>query len=398
MKKLLFITSALGYGVGGSEKALIEMLKRLDTTKYDITVLSLNERTEKPFESDVIRVEYGYPSYLYACTPMREIIRRPFHYPLAFALTKLKVALYTRVTKSQDYSGMLWDWYSRYVAPVDEEYDVVIGYGPGTATYFAVDKVKAKKTVLWVDTDLRGAHFDTDYMYRFYEKADCVVTVDQSGVGRFADIYPALADKAITIRNIIPVDEIRQKAAQDAGFDDDYAGIRLLSVGRLCEAKAFHLAVDAAAILRDQGYEFRWYIIGFGSLETPLREQITRLHLQDRVFLLGQKLNPYPYYARADIYVQTSVYEGSPLTIEEALTFEKPIVTTNIPASYEIIKDGKNGMITEMKSESIAAGISFLLCNEQARKNMSDYIRANPLDYTRPIHAFDAMIERLQLE
>lgn len=398
MKKLLFVTSALGYGVGGSEKALIEMLQRLDTTKYDITVLSLNEKTEKPFESENINVQYGYPSYLYACTPMREIIRKPFYYPPTFAALKLKVALFSRFSKTQDSSGVYWDWYNQYVAPVDEEYDVVIGYGPGTATYFAVDKVKAKRTVLWVDTDLRGAHFNTDYMRRFYEKADCVVTVDQSGVRRFADIYPTFAGKALTIRNIIPVEEIRHKATQDTGFDDDYSGIRLLSVGRLCEAKAFHLAVDAAAILRDQGYKFRWYIIGFGPLEAPLREQIMRLHLEDQFFLLGQKLNPYPYYAQTDLYVQTSVYEGSPLTIEEALALGKPIITTNIPAAYEIIKNGENGIITEMTPEAIAGGIAPMLRNEQMRKDMSDYIRSNPLDYMRPILAFDEMIEKLQLE
>lgn len=59
MKKLLFVTTAIGYGIGGSEKALIEMLKKLDLTKYSITVLSLKEKTEKKFERNGISVVYG---------------------------------------------------------------------------------------------------------------------------------------------------------------------------------------------------------------------------------------------------------------------------------------------------------------------------------------------------
>ncbi len=66
MKKLLFVTSAIGYGIGGSEKALIEMLKKLDLTKYSITVLSLKEKRRKN-SKEMELVSYMGNLHFYVC-------------------------------------------------------------------------------------------------------------------------------------------------------------------------------------------------------------------------------------------------------------------------------------------------------------------------------------------
>ena len=171
--------------------------------------------------------------------------------------------------------------------------------------------------------------------------------------------------------------------------------MRILSVGRLCEAKAFHLAVGAADILKKKGYSFRWYIVGWGALEDELRKQINDCGLNKDFILLGQQMNPYPFFAQTDIYVQTSIYEGSCITVEEAMILNIPTVSTNFPAIYNKIIDGKNGFIVEMSSEAIANCVERLIDNKKLRGQITNYLQQYPLSYDEIIDCFDKMVENL---
>lgn len=394
-KKLLFVTLTLGYGVGGSEKALIEMLKCLDLDKYDVSILCLTEKSGIPFERRGIRVMYGCNEYLHMAKPLRQVLKNPFRYSIRQLITKCRVVIQSRFQSAGVPYEIMWERFSPYIPMNDEEYDVVIGYGPGLATFYAIDKVHATKKVLWLDTDLSKAHYDVEFSERFYLSADQVVVVDYSGIERFCEIYPKLRQKVCTIRNIIPVDEIKNKASEGLGFTDGYEGVRILSVGRLCEAKAFHLAVGAADILKKKGYSFRWYIVGWGALEDELRKQINDCGLNKDFILLGQQMNPYPFFAQTDIYVQTSIYEGSCITVEEAMILNIPTVSTNFPAIYNKIIDGKNGFIVEMSSEAIANCVERLIDNKKLRGQITNYLQQYPLSYDEIIDCFDKMVENL---
>ena len=70
--------------------------------------------------------------------------------------------------------------------------------------------------------------------------------------------------------------------------------------------------------------------------------------------LWGMQPNPYPYMAAADIYVQTSRFEGFGLTIAEAKILGKPIVSTNFDVVHDQLKHEVNGLIAEMTPESLA--------------------------------------------
>ena len=394
-KKLLFVTLALGYGVGGSEKALIEMLKCLDLDKYEISVLSLMDAPELPFQWTGIKVIYGCDAFLHMSKPLRQVLANPLSYSLEQLVIKFRIGIESRIPSIGVSYEKTWEWFCPHIPMNDEHYDIVIGYGPGLASFYAIDKVNTTKKVLWVDTDLRKAHYDVVFSKKYYQTADQVVVVDNSGVESFCEIYPELHQKVCTIRNIIPVDEIRKKAKEGTGFTDGYEGVRILSVGRLCEAKAFHLAVGAANILKKKGYSFRWYIVGWGALESELRKQITDCGLDKDFILLGQQMNPYPFFEQTDIYVQTSIYEGSCITVEEAMAFNKPVVSTNFPAIYNKIQDGKNGFIVEMTSEAVANSVERLFGNQEVREQISNYLRQCPLSYKEVIDCFDKMVEDL---
>ena len=80
--------------------------------------------------------------------------------------------------------------------------------------------------------------------------------------------------------------------------------------------------------------------------------------------------NPYPYIKAADIYVQSSRFEGFGLTITEAKILGRAIVCTNFPTAFNQLEDGKNGIIVEMTAESIASGIEKLLKDESLRQQL----------------------------
>src|SRR5690606_11086950 len=120
----------------------------------------------------------------------------------------------------------------------------------------------------------------------------------------------------------------------------------------------------ALKILVDRGFDLYWHVLGEGEERGRLEAKIKELGLENRFILAGIKENPYPYVAKADIYVQPSRFEGKSIAIDEAKILAKPIVVTNFPSVVDQIVHGENGYIVEMDPASIANGIAELIQNE----------------------------------
>ena len=103
-------------------------------------------------------------------------------------------------------------------------------------------------------------------------------------------------------------------------------------------------------------------------MEQELREQIKRYGLEDCVHLKGFVKPPYPYIAKADIFLNTSESEGYPLTICEALCLGIPIVATSITGATEILSNSQYGVLTEEGAISIYNGVKLLIDNGNLRE------------------------------
>ena len=107
------------------------------------------------------------------------------------------------------------------------------------------------------------------------------------------------------IENLMPVNSIREQAeefsASEEMPDDDTK--KLLSIGRFCTAKNFDNVPDICRRILQSGINVRWYLIGFGSDETLIRQKIAEFGMEDHVIILGKKTNPYPYIKACDFYV-----------------------------------------------------------------------------------------------
>ena len=108
--------------------------------------------------------------------------------------------------------------------------------------------------------------------------------------------------------------------------------------------------------------------------------------LGQNVFLLGLKENPYPYMFNADIYVQTSTFEGFGMTIAEAKILHRPIVSTNFDIVHDQISDHQNGLIAEMTPESVANCIMELSCDRRLKDTIEENLgnEMNSTSVTEP--------------
>jgi colanic acid/amylovoran biosynthesis glycosyltransferase len=133
---------------------------------------------------------------------------------------------------------------------------------------------------------------------------------------------------------------------------------RLVSVGRLCEQKGQLLLVQAAALLAERGVEFQLVLAGDGEMRPEIEALIAKLRLQDRVritsWISGAEVRDEILSARA--FVLASFAEGLPVSIMEAMSLRRPIISTFIAGIPELVVDGEHGWLVPAGDVEALAG------------------------------------------
>ena len=126
----------------------------------------------------------------------------------------------------------------------------------------------------------------------------------------------------------------------------------ILSVGRLRAVKNYDFLIRACAVLRDQGLDFLCQIAGEGPERPALEYLIAGLRLQDRVVLLGHmgRGDLSGHYRHADLVVLTSLSEGLPVVLMEAMAHEKLVLAPAITGIPELVEHGRTGFLYESGS------------------------------------------------
>src|SRR5699024_3634032 len=146
---------------------------------------------------------------------------------------------------------------------------------------------------------------------------DKIVVVSDSTKDVFLKAFPKYTDKLIVFYDMNNPNIIFKMSEAEVEFDDEFEGIRILTIGRLAYQKGYDVALGACKKLKDEGLHFKWYVLGKGPLQAEIEESIKKMGLTEHFILLGVKANPYPYVKQTDIYVQTSRFEGFGLAIAE---------------------------------------------------------------------------------
>ena len=146
--------------------------------------------------------------------------------------------------------------------------------------------------------------------------------------------------------------------------------IRLISVGRLTDQKDHLTTLKAIKDCKKNNIEL--IILGKGENEIKLKKFCYKNKLDKKVKFLGYKNNPFKYIKQADILILSSIFEGSPNILIEALFLKKYIISTNCPTGpNEILNKGKYGELIQIGN---SAQITNLIDNYKKNKKINKKI------------------------
>jgi glycosyltransferase involved in cell wall biosynthesis len=158
-------------------------------------------------------------------------------------------------------------------------------------------------------------------------------------------------------------------------------------VGRLCEVKNHAMFLEAAAGLLSEGLRVRFAIIGGGQLQTELEAQARRLGIADRVIFTGFREDAPELYGDLDIVALTSLNEGTPLTLIEAMGCGRAVAATEVGGVTDLTgpeceqRDGfsvrQHGVTAPSREvETFTRALRYLIESPQLRREMGERGRA----------------------
>ncbi|WP_209480583.1 glycosyltransferase [Virgibacillus litoralis] len=376
-KRIVFMV--INMNIGGTEKALLNMISEMPKEMYDITILML-EKYGGFLGSipDNVHVEYisEYPK-------IKDAVNKP---PKQVALTQFKqgklikgiaFSLITILSKVTKRKSIFFKYLLRNVSGLKNEYDVAVAYaGPmDLISYFVAEKIKAEKKVQWIHFDITKIGFDKKFMDKIYQQFDKIFVVSNEGEHKFSTLFPQYNYKTSTFNNVLATANVLKLADEGRGFEDDFTGVRILTVGRLSKEKGQDLIIPVLADLKKSGFNVKWYCIGEGKTRLEYEQLIKAYGLENDFILMGSKVNPYPYMKQCDVYVQPSRYEGLCITVMEAKCLKKPIVTTNFNGVKEQLVHNKTGLILEFNRNLMVHTLEQIIINEKLRNSFSEKLQ-----------------------
>ena len=235
--------------------------------------------------------------------------------------------------------------------------------------------------------------YDKEYDYNYYKNIDKIIVVSNTIKDSIIKFRPEYKKKLQVILDIINPDIIKELAEEECELNKNKDEINILTVARLViHHKGYDLAAKSARLLKNNGYKFKWYVVGDGPDREKLNLLIKELQIEDCFILLGAKDNPYKYMKNCDIYVQASKKEGFGLTVVEAKILEKPIVCTKFNTAKELINNGIDGQIVEMNEEAIYLGIRKYIDDEKMTKKIIKELKSNHYNSIEEIRKFNEII------
>lgn len=303
-------------GEGGVERMVSTLISQFCAQGFDTDVLLIKARGEhiQKLSSDAHKVKLGsdhtwltlWPLIKYLKTEKPDALLAVKHRALIVALLAKKLAgVNTRIV------GRL-----------------------GTHVSTALEGKSSFRKAMWFKT-----------MRMFYPWADQLIPVAQGVADDIFNITGIDTNKLNVIRNPVVTQSILQQADEplDHPWFQNNEPPTLLGVGRFTRQKDFPTLIRAFALVRQQ-QACRLIILGKGADLQACRELVTELGVNKDVDFPGFDANPFRYMKRANLFVLSSAWEGSPNVLCEALAVGTAVVSTRCPSGpNEILQEGKYG-------------------------------------------------------
>lgn len=143
----------------------------------------------------------------------------------------------------------------------------------------------------------------------------------------------------------------------------------IITIGRFVEQKDYLTAIKSVAKANTECGNIRFCIIGFGELEQQIRIWVEEEDIADITDILINPDNISQYLEKADIYLSTSLFEGTSNSIMEGMNANLPVVATNVGDNSYLVKDGVNGFLAEKGDvDALAHHLETLITNKNMRQ------------------------------
>ena len=401
MKKILFVINTLGYG--GAERAMLNLFDILDPKKYEISLFVLTGQGELshalPDKVHLLNQNYKDISVLTKegrKLLMSSVLKAGIGKGLFLrrAPYLIKNVLHMKRKGKILPDKLCWRLLADGAPIIRKEYDLAVAYLEGGATYYVAEHVKAKKKAAFVHIDYGQAGYGRELDLDCYRKIDWIFTVSDEVKDHFLEVYPEYEQKVSVFHNLVNQERIRRMANEGSGFEDDFQGYRILTVGRLTHQKRYDIAIRAMALLKEKcKAPVRWYVLGEGDLRNSLEQQIKDAGLEKEFILLGVKENPFPCYKNCDFYVHATGFEGKSIAIQEAQTLGKPILATDCSGNREQMTNGVDGCLCQLTPEAVSEQLLWMIEHPEECRNYGEEAGKKVLYHTKGLDQFLALIE-----
>lgn len=189
-----------------------------------------------------------------------------------------------------------------------------------------------------------------------YNRTDKIIAVSNFIKSDLIKSFSIKESRVMVIYNPVDIEKINMLASAEVAeqwFKEDVPVV--ISVGRLLKEKDHETLLKAFAIAKKQA-DMRLLIVGEGKEKHKLKEISKKIGMDNDVAFLGYKKNPFKYMKRATVFVLSSLYEGFPNVIVEAMACGVPVISTQYnPCQHEIIEHEKTGIVIPIADEKALA-------------------------------------------
>ncbi len=229
---------------------------------------------------------------------------------------------------------------------------------------------------------------------------DIAIAVSKSTADFLINARQLPPDKVKTVYLGVPLDEFsRERSPQEIAEARQELGVSsgecaVGTVTRLHDSKGNNYLIDAAALVLKERSNAKFFIVGEGPLLPDLQQQAQALGLDDRFVFHGFAKDVAAVVSAFDLSVFPSLWEGTPLTVFEALAMGKPIVATDADGLLDVLTNDHDAVIVPKRdARALATAIVRMMDDEPLRARLGAEARRTGQQYD--IAAFVRKMERL---
>jgi len=238
--------------------------------------------------------------------------------------------------------------------------DIIHAHGKGAGGISRILKLFINRPLIYTfhgihlechNWSYRLAYIIYEYLLGWIDSKKILVSQSENNYAKKSKIF--LGNKSLIINNGVRNMTIKNYSEKDFDNKSFLASNKtnVISVCRFVQQKNIYEIIRIAIELPN----INFYIIGDGPLWHQLKNFID-IKILKNVILLGSKRNVFRYLYEADIYLSTSLYEGLPLSIIEAMSIGLPIVASNVAGNCDTIIHGKSGFYYDLSDINKAVG------------------------------------------